>query len=527
MDFLELLILINMQENSLKDKIQILINNFNIKNYSYVISKIESYIKKYPQYVILYNLLGSSYQNVGKNIEAEKIFIEGLKYDPKNQSIKNNLATTYKNLLQYNKAEKIYSELIKSNPNYINPYVNLGNLKRDTNKFEEALKLYETANNLSPNNLIILYSLASAHQGLGNFDIAIEYANKALSVNPEFTRVDHLISQSMTYTKRNSHFKDMLEKTKNNDLNSEQKVNLYFSLSKACEDMDEIEDSYNFLKIGNDLNKRELKYDVKKDLEFLTTIKKIFKDVDFKKFSSRSQDKIIFVLGMPRSGTSLIEQIVSSHSKVIGGGELPILSKIIKDNFIDSDGLNLDKLSKIIKDPKNLQLIANDYFNFTQYFNIGEKFIIDKAPLNFRWIGFIKILFPNSKIIHCYREPKNNCLSIYKNLFEGGLGFSYNENDLVKFYKAYQDLMKFWKTKDYSSIIDVNYEQLVKNKESEIKKIIKFCQLNWEEECLLFHKNKNPIKTMSTAQARKPIYASSIGKFDKFSDYLKIINNEL
>ena len=136
-------------------------------------------------------------------------------------------------------------------------------------------------------------------------------------------------------------------------------------------------------------------------------------------------------------------------------------------------------------------------------------------------------MFPNAKIIHCQRDPKNNCLSLYKNLFEGGLGFSYDENDLVKFYKTYKNLMSFWKAKKHNDILEISYEELVKDNREQIKRILKYCELEWEENCLNFYNNKNPIKTMSTAQARKPIYKSSLSAYEKYRDYLKIIENNL
>ena len=240
----------------------------------------------------------------------------------------------------------------------------------------------------------------------------------------------------------------------------------------------------------------------------------------------KDQDKIIFILGMPRSGTSLVEQIISSHSQVIGGGELPILPKIIKNNFMSSQKIDAEKFNEIINDPLKIELINRNYKNFIKYFNIKNNFITDKAPLNFRWIGFIKVLFPNAKIIHCQRDPKNNCLSMYKNLFEGGLGFSYDENDLVKFYKTYKNLMSFWKAKKHNDILEISYEELVKDNREQIKRILKYCELEWEENCLNFYNNKNPIKTMSTAQ-EKPIYKSSLSAYEKYRDYLKIIENNL
>ena len=227
---------------------------------------------------------------------------------------------------------------------------------------------------------------------------------------------------------------------------------------------------------------------------------------------------------MPRSGTSLVEQIISSHSNVVGGGEMPIMSNLVKKNFIDNKKISINKLIELTETPSKMLSVANEYFNFVNYFDVGDKIIIDKAPLNFRWIGFIKILFPNAKIIHCHRDPKNNCLSMYKNLFEASLEFTYNEEDLIKFYKAYQDLLNFWQSKDNNNLINVSYEELIANSESEIRRIIKDCGLLWEENCLLYYKNKNPIKTMSTAQARKPIYKSSVKAFEQFKFFLKIVD---
>ena len=122
------------------------------------------------------------------------------------------------------------------------------------------------------------------------------------------------------------------------------------------------------------------------------------------------------------------------------------------------------------------------------FFKFKEKYITDKAPLNFRWIGFIKLLFPNAKIIHCKRDPKNNCLSMFKNLFEGGLNFTYDQEDLVKYYQNYEVLMKFWNEKYPGEIFNISYEKLISDNEEEIKRLIKYCELDWEEDCLSFHK---------------------------------------
>jgi tetratricopeptide (TPR) repeat protein len=514
-----------MKNSYLEKKIEILLNSFNSKLFDNVILKTKPLLKKFPEYIILYNLLGSSYQNIGKYSEAKDIFLLGLKFDHKNIALKNNLAMSYKNLLQYNEAEKLYNEIIKDHPVYINSYVNLGNIKRDANMFDEAIKLYEKANLIKPNEPIILYLLSLANQGLGNFKLAIEYGNKALKLNPKLTQIDHLISQSSKYETKNVHYKIMIDKLNNLDLNDDEKINIFFALSKVEEDLNDIKSSYEFLKKGNDLKKKILQYNIKEDVELLDKIIEIFKDVDFPEKGLNNDPQLIFILGLPRSGTSLVEQIITSHSKVYGGGELPILPNIIKNNIILEGKVHNSKAIDIIKNKSQLEKMSKAYLEYLAYFNFKEKFATDKAPLNFRWIGFIKLIFPNAKIIHCQREPKNNCLSLYKNFFEGGLNFTYDEQDIIEYHKAYTKLMKFWNSKKNHNIFNVSYEDLINNNDAKIREIINYCGLDWEESCLLFYKNKNPIKTMSTAQARKPIYKSSLNIFDKYKNYLKIIDN--
>ena len=261
-----------MKNNYIEKKIQILLNSFNSRLFNDVILKTEALIKKFPEYVILYNLLGSSYQNIGRYDKAKNIFILGLKYDQKNIALKNNLAMSYKNLLQYNDAEKLYKEIILDYPEYFNSYVNLANLKRDVNKFEEAIKLYEKANTIKPNEPIVLYLLSLANQGLGNFEMAIEYGIKALKLNPKLTQIDHLIAQSSIYKNKNDHYRNMLDKLKNLNLNNDEKINIYFAISKAEEDLNEFNSSFEYLKKGNDLKRNIVQYNIKDDKKLFDKI---------------------------------------------------------------------------------------------------------------------------------------------------------------------------------------------------------------------------------------------------------------
>jgi tetratricopeptide (TPR) repeat protein len=516
----------NTIKNDAEKQIKNLLNLFNNGNYDLVITKGKKIIRIYSEYVILYNIIGSAYLNTGKFTLAKEILQRGLKLDPNNIAIMNNLANTFKNLGNIESAEKLYLKIIEKKPNYINVHINFGNLKRDLNDFDAALKMYHEALKIDDTFPIIHYSLALAYQGLGNFVKAIEHANKTLSLEPKFTQADMLISQSTKYSINNDHLDHMEKKINNLDLNTEQTFNLEFALAKAHEDIGDIKKSFEYLSRGNENKRKTLVFDIKNEIKLFENVKKVFNNFDFEKNVDKKDGdkKIIFILGMPRSGTTLVEQIIGSHSAVYGAGELPYLSKIIQEDFMIEDDFFPNKFNKIIQDRELVNSLREKYYYFTNKFNSKHKFITDKAPLNFRWIGFIKILFPNSKIIHCSRNSKDNCLSLYKNLFEGGLNFSYNQKELGKYYNLYSDLINFWTKLLPDQIFNANYEEIVKNQEKQSKDILKFCGLEWEDQCLTFHKNKNPIKTMSTAQARKPIYKSSINSYEKFSSFLVSLN---
>ncbi len=183
-------------------------------------------------------------------------------------------------------------------------------------------------------------------------------------------------------------------------------------------------------------------------------------------------------------------------------------------------------------DFENLKIFINsnfqdEYYEFIKSYNINNEIIIDKTLLNFWYLGFIKIFFPNSKIIHVSRNPLDNCLSIFENLFDYPQGWDCDQNELAEYYLIYKDLMNYWNTLFDKTILNIKYEDIVSNSENKIKELINFCELDWEEQCLKYYDNNNPIKTLSANQANKPIYKSSINKFKDFENDLNILFSKL
>ena len=226
---------------------------------------------------------------------------------------------------------------------------------------------------------------------------------------------------------------------------------------------------------------------------------------------------------MPRSGTSLVEQIIASHQEVYGGGELKNLAEYslpILTTILDSD-------SNIISN-KDLLSIRTQYLESLGKLKISENIVTDKMPLNFQYIGFILSAFPEAKIIHLKRNPIATCWSNYKFLFVSkGNGFAFNQKDLVGYYDLYTDLMNFWHKLYPNKIYDINYEHLTNSQEEETRKLLEYCNLDWDENCLNFHTNKRAVKTISALQVREKMYQGSSEAWKKHWAYIKPLTDAL
>ena len=520
---------------NLIEKIKILQNHLSIKNYSIAIEGAKKILKKFPKNSFVSNLCGLALQGKGDHINSINYFEKAIFYDQNNIAAMNNLATSFKNIAEYERAEKLYKNILKINPKYVQAAHNYANLEKLFMKFAEAIELFNQALKLDPTNNLIMYNLATSQQGLGNYSEARKGILEILKTDPKFIMAHKTLSELTEYSPQDSHIIEMKNLIKDSSIENNQKIDLYFALGKAYEDIKQYTLSFESFKRGNEIKKSFLNYNVEQDLKGFNNIIKTFKDIDIDKHVTTHSNSrnIIFICGMPRSGTTLVEQIISTHKLVYGAGELIYLLQSIKRNFLEAnntgDHLKLN-ISKIFDQfSKEINDVENFYNQQLDLHDSKSNYITDKAPQNFRWIGFMKLFFPNCKVVHCVRNPKDNCLSLYKNNFPSRtMNWSFDESDIGKYYNGYKNLMNFWNTKIPNFIYDLNYENLVKNQEEEIKKLIKFCGLDWDSDCLEFYKkNKTPIKTVSINQARKPIYTKSINSSEFYLKNLSTLFNIL
>ena len=512
-----------LSDSELKKKSEILTNKFNAGMYEEVITDAKSLIIK-RRHQFFFNILSLCYQSIGDFQSSVDIMNNALRLNSRNVSFLNNMGTTYHKMNRFDESEKKFLTALEINPNYINVLNNLANLKKDLNLIDDAVNLYKKCLSINNDLLNVHFNLAGIYQSLGNYDQSNEHLKKILEIDSNYTQADRMISLTTKYKENDPHFKKMLEKIENPKLNNDQLLQLYFGLGKSFEDIKDYKNSFFNYKKGNDIKKKLTSYNIDKDINIFSNIKNFFENFQNTKTDINNR-KIIFILGMPRSGTSLVEQILSSHNSVYGGGELNFISKITNKYFLNKDQdisfKNIDNLQKILPDAQN------DYLKFISHFDETNSTFTDKAPENFRYIGFIKMFLPNSKIINCKRNSMDVCWSNYKNYFPAGLNFSNNLSDLGNYYNEYEGMVKFWNNKFPNEIYDLNYESLVNNSEIEIKKLLKFCELEFDSNCLEHEKNKRLIKTVSFNQARKPIYKTAIKSSEKFQEYLSELTNSL
>ena len=513
-----------------KSRIVVIHNLINQNKFSEALTKCQNLSKKFPNNSYILNLQGLILQNSGQIRKSIQYFQKAIFTQKDNYAAKNNLANAHKNLYEFSEAESLYKEIIREDPKNIKALNNYANLKREFNQYQEAKKLLLKALNLDSNNINILLNLAMCCQGIGESNVAKNYVLKVFDIDPNNTFAFKLLSTLIDFNNDHEYLKKM-QKLINEKIfkkySSTQKVELLFGLSKAYEDIKDIENSFKLLKQANSIENQKNIQNTENIKKLFDNIIKFFKSIEIKKSEITSKKKYIFICGMPRSGTTLVEQIIASHSSVSGAGEVHYLSEIINNNFLENQKFNKTKILDEMFKPKNS--IYEQYNNLIKFHNFNSDIITDKAPQNFIWIGFIKIFFPNSKIIHCSRNPKDNCLSIFKNYFSSRtMYWAYNQKNIAEYYILYSNLMDFWKSKFAGDIYDANYEKIVNSPEQEVKKMISFCDLDWEPECLNFYKNKKtPVQTISVSQANKPIYKTSVNSNELYVKYLSEMFNIL
>ncbi len=503
------------------DKIKIL---FKKKEFNLVIQKSKVLLKKNPNQAIIYNYIGLSYIQLNEIENALKIFLAAEQKLPTEPSILSNIGIAYKNLDDLSNARNYFNKAININPKHLPSHVNLGHLENNLNQSEKAANHYLEAYNLNSNSEEVLtyhiLNLSAQGKFIEAKKIIFELNNKF----PENIKSYQLYSKIHKYTLEDPHQKLMLSKINIPSLDDEDLSNLHFALAKSFYDQKNNEKFVHHTLKANDIKFKTLKdYNFKLEEEQFEQIKKHYENFHFQNQKDYKGENLIFIVGLPRSGTTLLHQIISSHSKTFGAEESHVMSDFFIKRFRNENSL-VNFFSNELVDEDICSKLSNEILSKYKMYD-QNKIIVDKMPFNFKWIGFIKILFPHAKIIHSNRNPVDSAFSIYRNVFDSpGIGWAYNQDYLTKYVNLYSNLMSFWKQKLGNFIYESHYEKLVTQQVNETKKILEFCNLKFEDRCIDYTSNNIPSKTISVYQVRDKIYKSSLNLSDKYLNYFPFLN---
>ena len=489
--------------------------------------------------------------------EAERISREIMSINPGNVEALRLMGRMAERQNRVGMAERHYRKALEIAPDYTGVIVDLGKLLRDDDRFEEAIACFRQAIEMEPGNArlhdllanalapaALTYEAIEAHQkaieldpklaiawlGLGHMlktvgrqKEAIKAYHQCYELEPDIGAIQWSLANLKTYHFKDEEIEDMETKIERDDLGAESEVNFLFALAKAWEDRKEYGRAWRYYDKGNSQRRIQELYDPV-DIEVVNDmILDVFSRelLETNAGAGNADPSPIFVIGLPRSGSTLIEQILASHSMVEGTSELPYVARITRSlNRNRADGINYPKAVAEL-DERHFAAMGQDYINFCQMHRTeGKQHFIDKNPNNFPAVGFIHLILPNAKIIDARRHPMDAGFSCYRQLFAKGQPFTYDLTEIGEYYLQYQRMMDYWHEVLPGRVLTMQYEEVVADFENQVRRLLEYCGLPFEEGCLNFYDTDRPVRTASSEQVRQPIYSQSVGRWRYYEQHL-------
>lgn len=390
--------------------------------------------------------------------------------------------------------------------------------------YEAACSLLQKAVKKEPANPQFQFNLGSAEQFLGHDETARSAYENAISLQPDFSRAYWALSELEKNQASPGRLDQLLKLHESQSTASLDRLYLAHAIAREYEKQGDFDKAFTFLKNGKQQRKKEIAYSVDDDIRLFEKLKQVFGTKPLEPATSDALDgRSIFIVGMPRSGTTLLERMLSTHSRVVSLGELQELPRAIKHLSGSHSPFVLDEETIASAAQKNTDLLGRTYAEMlADRVQPGTRFI-DKLPLNFYLVGFIMASLPKAKVICLRRNPLDTILSNYRQLF--ALNFSYYNYhydlaDTARFYAEFDRLMTFWQKQFGSRIHQLHYESLVNKPEQSVRNSLEYLELDWEPECLDFHKNEGGVATASASQVRQPLYSSAVARWKKYEKHL-------
>lgn len=392
---------------------------------------------------------------------------------------------------------------------------------------QESLDWYQQALNIEPNNAQLLFNLASLQRFMGKLAESQTSLNNLIALNPQDCEAWLLRSSLQKQTVQNNHVTELTAAIQQQS-SPIGKAQLYYALGKEREDLQQYDKSFKALQEGASVRRSNMQYSLDKDLATLEKIAQVFDANVFKQnIIGQQSTQPIFIVGLPRTGSTLVERIISSHSEVYSAGELNNFAiemmQLVRKSLVRPPANKLDLITAT-KD-LDFKTLGQNYINSTRPDTESFSRFIDKLPLNSLYVGLIHLALPKAKIIYVQRHPMDSCLAIFKQIFTQGYPFSYDLEELARYQIAHYKLMAHWQQVLPGIIHTISYEQLVTDISTQSKALIAYCDLPWQPQCCEFEQNTSASTTASASQVRQPVYTSSVGKWKHFDKQLSSVQS--
>jgi tetratricopeptide (TPR) repeat protein len=465
----------------------------------------------FPDFPITQNLTGLILMEMGRLEDALSPLRAAVAQRPDYAEAQNNLGVVLGDLGRDKEAAKHYLAAIDQKPDYAEAMNNLGCLMKAMDRNAEALILLDKAIALMPDYAEALSNKGDVLLHQGEVETAAPFLRRALDLKPDHVAAHRNLVECKRYTSGDPHVNEMETLLATGGLKGRTEGMLRFALGKVYDDMGAYDQAFAQFNDANAASGAEAPYNYDADQRLFSGLKAAFGQSVPELHVPVAPRRPVFIVGMPRSGTSLTEQILASHSQVHGAGELNHLGDALQRNNAFSQPVSETLLRQI----------RTSYLGGLADFDPDASVITDKLPLNFRWIGFILKAIPEAKVIHCARDARAVCWSIFRHGFAtSGNSYQYSMKNIARFYHLYQDLMAFWHERFPGRVLDLDYELLTLNQERETRRILEFSGLGWEDNCLRFHEAKRAVKTASSNQVRREMYRGSSDAWRNYESHL-------
>jgi hypothetical protein len=420
-------------------------------------------------------------------------------------------------------AIRLFEKVLDEDPLCFEAWANLGSIYIDTGQADRAQVALARALELDSKSVAVLANMANLANQLGDSVRAAELYRRVLSLAPHDTETWYDLARIKRFSEDDPDLAAIRERLEDASLDGERRMFLDFAIGKALEDIGAYDAAFFHLSRANSFRHGTSSFDLATHTRLTDRLIKTFDQAFFvNRMGIGTGSKVpVFVLGMPRSGTTLIEQILASHSQVYGAGELNIFGNLTGDRVSPFPEASATLTGS------DLTSLGADYANALTARDPNALRITDKMPRNFLFVGLIAVAVPNARIIHCRRSAMDTCLSCYSLHFPTGQMFSYDLATLGGYYRNYRRLMDHWHRVLPGRIFDVDYEHITLNPEREVRKIIAYCGLEWEDACLDFDRTTRQVATASAAQVREPIHARSVARWRHFEAHLGELRSAL